>query len=57
MLDFCCVCHCDFHCGQYDVDVHVSVADLDEDPSFKDDPNKLISKPERKTYAELTTFP
>lgn len=60
MLDFYLICQCDFHCGQYDVDVHVSIADadatVDEDLPFTDDPNDLIYEPETKTYAELTAF-
>ncbi len=61
MLDFCLICQCGFYCGQYDVDVRISVADpdaaLDEAPPFRDDPHDLIYKPETKTYAELTAFP
>lgn len=60
ILDFCLICRCEFNCGQYDVDVHISVPDpdaaLDEDPPFIDDPDDLIYKPKTKTYAELTAF-
>ena len=61
MLDFFLMCQCEFHRGQYGVDVHISIADpdaaLNEDPSFRDDPEGLIYKPEKKMYAELTAFP
>lgn len=61
ILYLCLIYQCDFYCGQYDSDVHVSVADpdgaLDEDPPFRDDPNDLIYKPKTKMYSELTVFP
>lgn len=58
MLCSSVICQSEFHCGQYDVDVHISVADAapNEDPPSSHGPDDCKHEPETKTYAELTAF-
>lgn len=60
MLRSSMLCQSEFHCGQYDVDVHISVTDADaapnEDPSSSHGPDDCKHEPKTKRYAELTAF-
>lgn len=62
MLEFNLIWLCEFLCGHYVVDVHISVAEADpalnENSALRDDDmtDDVIFQPETKTYVELTAF-